>query len=86
MKDDIAYRIIEKLDTIVKLCAITALKDLSFNEQVMTLSEMGMPPKEIAVILAKTPNHIRVALSTLKKRKSKKVRKKTSLQGGKYGQ
>ena len=72
MKDEIGYEILEKLNLLVKLGAFSLLKDREFKEQVWILSEIGLQPKEIAKMLRKTPNHVRVTLSMIRKEKNKK--------------
>jgi arsenate reductase-like glutaredoxin family protein len=71
MNKDNKYEILEKLNILVKLTAVSALKDFDFNQKVMTLHDTGMKPKDIAEILGKTPNHVRVTISTFKKEKQK---------------
>lgn len=73
MEGELAVRIAEKLDVLVKLTAYNLVKDSEFKEQVRILSESGLQPKEIADLLGKTPNNVRVTLSGL--RKEKKTRK-----------
>lgn len=72
MKDEVGYRIIERLNLLVKLSALNFLKDKEFKEQVRVLSDIGLQPKEIAEILGKTPNNVRVTLSMIRKGKKKK--------------
>jgi len=63
--------VIEKLNMLIKLTAANVIKDKEFKEQVRLLSSVGLQPKEIADILDKTPNHIRVIVFSLKKGKVK---------------
>lgn len=72
MKDEIGYKIIESLNMLIKLSAYNLLEGREFKEQVWILSEIGLQPKEIAEMLGKTPNNVRVTLSLVKKEKSKK--------------
>jgi DNA-directed RNA polymerase specialized sigma24 family protein len=71
MDDGIGYKILEKLDTLIKLSAFNLVRDKEFKEQVRMLSESGLQPKEIAEFLGKTPNNVRVTLSTIRKEKRK---------------
>ena len=71
----------EKLDTLIKLTAIDALKGKNLTDQIEILSEIGLQPKEIATILGTDPNTVRVLKSRLKSRKTKKTERETS-QGG----
>lgn len=75
MKDEIGYRIIERLGMLIKLTALNVLKDEGFKEQVRILSNVGLRPKEIAEILGKTPNNVRVMLSYVRKQNEKKKTK-----------
>ncbi len=59
--------IIKKLDMLIKLAALNALKGREFRDQVKVLYNIGFRPKEIAELLGKTPNNIRVTLSLIKK-------------------
>ncbi|GEM_PF-6496696 len=51
---------IKKLDTIIRLLAIGVARDKSLKEQVALLGSAGLTPTEIAEVLNKTPNLIRV--------------------------
>ena len=59
--------ILSKLDSIIKLQAIAAVREKGLREQVAMLASLGFQPKQIADILGKTPNHISVILSELRK-------------------
>jgi len=61
--------ILEKLDLIVRLLSLNIVKSEELRAQVKKLSELGFEPREIAGFLGKTPNHIRVLLSELRKNK-----------------
>ncbi len=63
-----------KLYLLTKLMALDVVKGRPFSEQVKMLHSVEMSPSEIAACLGKTPNNIRVAIHTLKK-KSKKEKK-----------
>lgn len=70
--NDVNQEIKDKLDILVKLTALNIIKDIDYPEQVMLLSSIGLQPKEIAELLAKTPNSVRVTLSRLRKEKKAK--------------
>lgn len=72
----------EKLDTLIKLTAIDALKGKNLTDQVEILSEIGLQPKEIATILGTDPNTVRALKSRVKSRKTKKTENETSQEGG----
>ncbi len=60
-----------KLDTIIKLLALSAGEGKKQVERIRLLSAVGLTPKEIAGAIGTTPNTVRVALSTLRKRSRK---------------
>lgn len=60
-----------KLDTIIRLLALNVVQGKELKNQVSILSSFGFQPKQIADMLNKTPNHIRVILHGL--RKSRKI-------------
>ena len=60
-------RIIEKLDQVLKLLGMMAVKGLSQTEQIATLSRIGLPPKDIATVLGTTANTVRVSLVSIRK-------------------
>ena len=63
-------KISAKLDRIINLVALDAVKTLESDEQIRRLSGMGFQPSEIAVIVGRTPNAVRIALHYLRKKKS----------------
>jgi hypothetical protein len=67
--------IVSKFDTIIKLQAISLTQGKPLKEQVILLSSLNFPPKQIADILGKTPNHISVILSDLRKMEKKTLEK-----------
>jgi hypothetical protein len=52
----------ERLDRVVRLLAALVTKDMSRNDQILTLSGIGLQPKEIAGILAISPNQASVTI------------------------
>ena len=58
-----------KLDLLVRLTALSYVAEKRQKEQVLMLSVAGFQPKEIAEILSTTSNTVRVALSTMRKKK-----------------
>ena len=69
------FSIIEnKLDTLIKLSAINALKDKEYRDQVKLLDDMGFQPRDIAPLVGKSANNVMVTLHLI--RKSKKGGKK----------
>jgi len=62
-----------KLHMLVRLAALSFVADKPQQEKIMMLSSAGFQPKEIAEICGSTANTVRVALSTIrKKRRSRK--------------
>ena len=59
--------IIKKLDIIIRLLAVNAVKDKKFIEQVKLLSDFGFEPKDIAKMTGKTANNVRVQLHVIRK-------------------
>lgn len=59
--------ILRKLDELVKLTAAQVISGKTFKEKVVILSSTGMRPNEIARLLNKTSNHVRVTLSQIRK-------------------
>ena len=70
--NDINKRLLEKIDVLLRLSALNIIKDKEYTEQVELLSSVGLQPKEIADLLGKTPNSVRVTLSRLRKNKRRK--------------
>jgi len=66
---------INKLDILIKLTAVNVVQNKDFKEQVRLLSSIGLQPKEIADILGKTSNNVRVTLSILRREKKKRKTK-----------
>lgn len=72
-----------KMDTIMKLLALNALQGKELKEQVWLLSSSGFQPKDIADVLGKTPNHVRVILHGLRKERGKREAEATEEQQAK---
>lgn len=60
----------DKMDTIIKLLALNAVEGKELKNQVSILSSFGFQPKQIADMLGKTPNQIRVTLHRLRRERS----------------
>jgi len=75
---DKQFRILsEKLDTLIKLTAINALKGKNLTDQVEILSEIGLQPKQIATILGTDPATVSSLKSRVKKKRIKKAEKES---------
>jgi DNA-directed RNA polymerase specialized sigma24 family protein len=60
--------IVNRLDKVIRLLAISITLDKKQNEQIEFLNDAGFKPKEIADILGTTGNTVRVALSQIRKK------------------
>lgn len=76
MAQELRVRVEEKLDRILRLLGVIAVKGLTQSEQIATLSNLGFAPKEIAIVLGTTPNTVRVTLVGI--RRAAKYGKKRS--------
>jgi hypothetical protein len=56
-----------KMDTVIKLLAVNLVEGKGFKDQVSLLSAFGFQPKQIADILGKSPNNVRVMLHGIRK-------------------
>jgi DNA-directed RNA polymerase specialized sigma24 family protein len=56
-----------RLDTIIKLLALTSVEGKDPKKQVLVLSSFGFQPKQIANILKEKPSTIRTRLSRARK-------------------
>jgi DNA-directed RNA polymerase specialized sigma24 family protein len=60
---------LEKLDQIRRILAVIATKGLKQREQILTLDQAGLAPKDIADLLGTSSNTVRVELVALRKAK-----------------
>lgn len=79
--EEINLKILEKLDTLVKLTTLNIVKDKNLKGQVKLLSTIGLRPKEIADLLGKDSNTVRTTLFQIRKGKSKNKTKKSTIRG-----
>lgn len=61
-------QILDKLDIIIKLLAMEVIKGKEVRDQILTLHDMGISNKDIALILGKTQNTVNVTLSQARRR------------------
>lgn len=61
----------KRLDVIIKLLAMSALKDSSVTDKIYFLNKSGFSPKEIVDILNTTSNYVNVILSNMRKKERK---------------
>ena len=60
----------EKLDILIKLAAIDAVRGREFREQVRVLDQAGIKPIEIARLLNKGSNNVRATISFIRKKRT----------------
>jgi hypothetical protein len=70
LNDSQYEKISAKLDRIINLLALNAVKGLESEEQVGRLSDLKFQPSEIAPIVGKSPNAVRITLYHLRKKRS----------------
>jgi len=62
--------ILQKLDIIIKLLAISQLQGKEVRGQILFLHNVGISNKDIAIILNKTQNTVNATLSQVRKKKN----------------
>jgi DNA-binding CsgD family transcriptional regulator len=68
----------ERLDRVVRLLAALVTKGMTRKEQILTLSGIGLQPKEIASILGISANQASVTIYDAKQAAAKPQQKKTA--------
>jgi len=76
--EDISKEVSTKLDTVIRLLAMEVVRGRELKDQVRFLDQAGLKPKEIADLLGKTPNAIRVALFSIRKSKGREMTPRSS--------
>jgi DNA-directed RNA polymerase specialized sigma24 family protein len=66
--------VVEKLEKIIRLLAMTAVQGRRQKEQIEILSQAGFEPREIADLLGTTSNTVRVALVSIRKGRKQTTR------------
>lgn len=61
--------IIEKIEQLTRIVALSVINDKKRDDQLVLLSNAGFQPKDIASMVDTTPNAVRVRLSVLRKQK-----------------
>jgi DNA-binding CsgD family transcriptional regulator len=74
MPQEFDIRLEGKLDRMLRLLGLIAVRGLSQMQQIAILSRMGFSPKEIAEMAGTTPNTVRVALVSIRKIEKEKGR------------
>ena len=76
--NDLLEEISEKLDKVLKLLAIDAVKGYEKEQQkIEILDSIGFKPSEIAKMLNKSPENVSVVLRSIRKKKDQKTATKT---------
>ena len=76
--NDILLEISGKLDKVLRLLALDAVKGYEKEqEKIVLLDSLGFRPVEIAKLLNKSPDNISVQLNLIRKKKSKAAKAKS---------
>jgi DNA-directed RNA polymerase specialized sigma24 family protein len=65
-------QLMQKLDALIRIVALSSMRDLTSIEKIALLNQAGFGPKEIAEIIGTTQNVVNVRLSEMRKREAKK--------------
>jgi DNA-binding CsgD family transcriptional regulator len=65
-------QLMQKLDVLIRIVALSSMRDLTSTEKIALLSRAGFGPKEIAEIIGTSQNVVNVRLSEMRKRGEKK--------------
>jgi len=65
--------IIERLDKLIRVVALTGTKELTSTQKIALLSQAGFGPKEIAEIIGTSQNVVNVRLSEMRRAKSREI-------------
>ena len=79
MDETNSKEIIERLDKLIRVVALTGMKDLTSTQKIALLSQAGFSPKEIAEIIGTSQNVVNVRLSEMRKARSGEIVKKKEL-------
>lgn len=69
----------EKLDRVLRLLAVIAVKGMSQTDQIAILDRVGFAPKEIAEIIGTTSNTVRVGLVSIRRAAAEGKRRRPAL-------
>ncbi len=76
MKDEVvSQRVLDRLDTVIRLLAAQIGQDLPLSERAPLLARMGLDRTTIAAVCGTTPEVISVRLAEAKKKKPKAKRR-----------
>lgn len=74
-------QLMNKLDIIIRLLVLNVVEGKELKDQVSILSSLEFQPKQIADMLGKTPNHVRVILHGLRKGKIELQAEEVTVEG-----
>jgi DNA-directed RNA polymerase specialized sigma24 family protein len=60
--------IIERLDKLMRITALSSIKELTSTERIIILNQAGFSPKEIAELIGTSQNVVNVRLSQIRRR------------------
>ena len=69
--EDQTKELSRKMDTVIRLLAMEVARGRDLRDQIKLLDQAGLKPADIADVLGKTPNAIRVALFSIRKSKGR---------------
>jgi len=72
MDDKQFKEIIERLDKLTRIVAISNTRGLTSTDRIILLDQAGFAPREIADMINTTPNVVSVTLSLRRKKEKKK--------------
>jgi DNA-directed RNA polymerase specialized sigma24 family protein len=76
LNEQSSKEITERLDKLIRIVALTNMKDLTSTQKISLLSQAGFSPKEIAEMIGTSQNVVNVRLSEMRKAKSVGLPKK----------
>ena len=65
-------QLMQKLDGLIRIVALSSMRDFTSTEKIALLNRAGFSPKEIAEIIGTTQNVVNVRLSEMRKREAKR--------------
>jgi hypothetical protein len=85
--NNLLVEISSKLDKVLKLLAIDAVKDFEKEQQkIELLDSIGFKPSEIAKFLNKSPENVSVVLGSIRKKKEPKQNNSAKVDESKVGE
>lgn len=73
MNDEQFEKLTKRIDILIKLTALSTLRDKSLREKVKALSGLGLKPLEIARVIDKSRNYVDVVLHRIRKEEAEKA-------------